>query len=374
MIITCIIITVVYLFLIGAFIFGFDRISVLSLEKLPPKTPFSVVIPFRNEAENLPNLLASFEGLDYPKDKFEILFVDDASEDDSDETIKQWLSKSTIDFKVIYNNRSTASPKKDAIETAIKHAKHDWIITTDADCILPKFWLNSFDEFIQKNDTLCIAGPVAYNEKHSFLNRFQILDLLSLQGATIGGFGLEKPFLCNGANLAYKKELFLKLNGFEGNSNIASGDDIFFLEKVAKTHPEQLHYLKCKQGVVETSAQPNWSLLFEQRKRWAAKTSNYNNMFGKFTGMVVLLMNALVILGLALTAFGTLNPKFWFYILAAKLCIDFCLIYKSALFFNQKSALKSFLLAFLAYPFFSVFVALTSLVSGYQWKGRTFKK
>ncbi len=180
--------------------------------------------------------------------------------------------------------------------------------------------------------------------------------------------------MCNGANLTYKKDLFLKLNGFEGNSNIASGDDIFLLEKAAKTHPKQLHYLKCKQAIIETSAQPNWKHLFEQRKRWAAKTSNYNNSFGKFTGLVVLLLNALVVFGLGLSIFGALNPKFWIYILAAKFCVDFGLIYKSALFFNQKSALKNFVFAFLVYPFFSVFVALASLFSGYQWKGRTFKK
>ncbi|XCF06871.1 glycosyltransferase [Tamlana crocina] len=374
MIIVSAFITIAYLLLIGAFIFGLERIALFNLENLASKTNFSIVIPFRNEAENLPGLLASIERLNYPKDQFETLFIDDASEDNSAEIIKQSLSKSNINFKIVKNERSTASPKKDAIETAIKQAKHDWIITTDADCILPEYWLNSFDEFIQKNDALCISGPVTYTEKNSFLNRFQILDLLSLQGATIGGFGLKKPFLCNGANLAYKKELFLKLNGFEGNSNIASGDDIFLLEKVAKTHPKQLHYLKCKQAIVETLPQPSWNHLFEQRKRWAAKTSNYNNGFGKLTGLVVLLMNALVVFGLGFSIFGALNPKFWIYIFAAKFCIDFGLIYKSAIFFNQKSALKSFVFAFLVYPFFSVFVALTSLVSGYQWKGRTFKK
>ena len=71
---------------------------------------------------------------------------------------------------------------------------------------LPKYWLDSFDEFIQQTHAICIAAPITYQTNPSFLNRFQALDILSLQGATIGGFGINKPFLCNGANFGYKKE------------------------------------------------------------------------------------------------------------------------------------------------------------------------
>ena len=87
-------------------------------------------------------------------------------------------------------------------------------------------------EFSKVNNSVMMVGPVSYNIlKHSFLENFQLLDFLSLQAATLGGFGIKKPFLCNGANLAYKKTVFTKLNGFQGNENIASGDDIFLFEK-----------------------------------------------------------------------------------------------------------------------------------------------
>ncbi len=385
MILISLIITIIYLLLIGSFIFGFDKVSAFKLEDIPAKTRFSIVIPFRNESENLPDLLKSIEGLNYPKHLFEIIFVDDDSEDDSVEIIKTELrgfdgvyterSRSAQpDILVINNKRKTNSPKKDAITSAIEKAKYDWIITTDADCTLPKFWLDSFDEYIQKNNAVCIAAPVTYNNHNSFLNRFQILDVLSLQGATIGGFGLNKPFLCNGANLGYKKSTFIEVNGFEGNTNIASGDDIFLLEKIKKTHPKQLHYLKCEQAIVSTNSQPTWSLLIGQRIRWAAKTNAYNNWFGKLTGLIVLLMNALVVIGLVLSIIGVLNFKILLYILVIKINIDFFLIYKSASFFNQKGILKSYIFGVLIYPFFSVYVACISSFSGYKWKGRHFKK
>lgn len=374
MVLISIIITIGYLFLIGCFVFGFDKIKLFKLEDIPPKITFSVVIPFRNEAENLSDLLESVASLEYPNHLFEIIFVDDDSDDDSVDLIMRFLSNARNDIKVIKNKRTSNAPKKDAITTAVNHSKNKWIITTDADCILPKYWLDSFDAFIQKTNAKCIAAAITYTNSDSFLNQFQLLDILSLQGATIGGFGIKKPFLCNGANFGYEKALFQELNGFEGNTDMASGDDIFLLEKVTKTHPEQLHYLKCEHAIVKTQSQPSWKDLISQRIRWAAKTSAYNNWFGKFTGLIVLLMNGLVISTLLLSIFNIFNFKIWLYILIIKLNIDFFLIYKSAYFFNQKTVLRSFVFGFIVYSFFSFYVAFMSLFKTYKWKGRTFKK
>ncbi|MFI1745215.1 glycosyltransferase [Thalassobellus sediminis] len=371
MILASIIITIFYLILIASFAMGFDKVPVFKLEDLPSKTKFSVIIPFRNEAEHLPELLKSIKTLNYHKHLYEIIFVDDDSNDDSVALIEKIIN---TNYSIIQNERKTNSPKKDAITSAINQAKNDWIITTDADCVLPKYWLDSFDEYIQKTNAQCIAAPVTYLSTNSFLNRFQLLDLLSLQGATIGGFSLKKPFLCNGANFGYQKALFKKLNGFDGNSNIASGDDIFLLEKVAKKQPKALHYLKCEQAIVSTESQNSWKHLISQRLRWAAKTSAYNNWFGKLAGIIVLVMNALIITSVLLTIIGSFNFKILLYILFIKLNIDFFLIYKSATFFNQKEILKSFVFGFLLYPFFSVYIAFLSTFSNYKWKGRTFKK
>lgn len=381
MILISIIITVSYLILILSFTYGFNKVTDFKLEDLPSKTHFSVIIPFRNEAKHLPDLLKSIKNLNYSKQLFEVIFVDDDSEDNSVDIIKKFIHNKQIgfdcaqpDIHIIPNERKTNSPKKDAITSAINKSNHQWIITTDADCILPKYWLDSFDEFIQKSNTKCIAGPITYEDNNSFLNRFQILDLLSLQGATIGGFGIKKPFLCNGANFGYQKELFKALNGFDGNNQIASGDDIFLLEKIMKKYPKQLHYLKCEQAIVKTQSQSSWSHLFSQRIRWAAKTSAYNNWFGKLTGMLVLLMNALVIAISLLALIGIFNYKTLLYILIIKFNIDFYLIYQSATFFNQKQILRTFVFAFMLYPFFSVYVAFISVFKGYKWKGRAFKR
>lgn len=372
--IVVLIITLMYLALIGSFIYGFNKIKVFEKRDIVAKTKFSIIIPFRNEARNLPALLRSISKLNYPKELYEIIFLDDESDDESNVQLMGFLAQGRNDIKIIQNIRKTDSPKKDAITTAIDTAKYDWIVTTDADCILPTFWLDTFDAFIRTHQSELVVAPVTYTEPKNFIERFQLLDVLSLQAATIGGFGIKEPFLCNGANLAYKKSLFQSLQGFEGNAHIASGDDVFLLEKALKKDKKNVHYLKSKHVIVTTQAQPNVESLIAQRVRWASKTTAYQNSFGKLVGIIVLLMNALVICLVVMAIVSLISYKNVLYILLIKFYIDLLLIYKSAQFFEQKSVLKTYIPSFFLYPVFSVYVAFLSVFSEYKWKSRTYKK
>lgn len=367
------IITLFYVVLIGSFVFGFDKVEDFQLKDIPAKTKFTVIVPFRNEAEHLPFLLKSISELNYPKDRFEFIFVDDESSDDSAKLIEKFLMKLQNGSKIINNIRQTNAPKKDAISTAIAIANFDWIVTTDADCILPKYWLDTFDCFVQSHDVEFIVAPVTYIKANSFFERFQVLDFLSLQGATIGGFGIKKPFLCNGANLAYKKTLFNTVKGFEDNTNIASGDDIFLLEKAMKKEAQKVKYLKSSHATVLTIPVSNLKSLIAQRLRWAAKTSSYSNLFGKLTGISVLFMNSLIICLIMITSVGIVHPKILVYSFLIKFGMDFLLLFKTVRFFNQEHYLLSYFFSSILYPFFSVIIAFSSIFRGYEWKGRTFR-
>jgi cellulose synthase/poly-beta-1,6-N-acetylglucosamine synthase-like glycosyltransferase len=379
MIITIVTISIIilYLFLIGSLIYGFDKVENFTLQDLPAKTKFSILIPFRNESENLPKLLTSISSLNYPKSMFEVILVDDASEDNSVELINHFISKQIskdIDIRVITNNRTSNSPKKDAISSAIKVSKFEWIITTDADCVLPKYWLDSFDEYVQLNNPNCIAAPVTYHGENSFFNHFQTLDFLSLQGATIGGFGIKKPFMCNGANFGYRKSLFETVNGFAGNTTIASGDDIFLLEKFSNHDAKKVHYLKSHKAVVTTNPTLSIRNLVQQRLRWASKTSRYDNEFAKMVGIFVLLGNLVCLAFIPWVLFNIVNTRIALALFAIKFCIDFLLLFKTARFFKQETLLLSYIFSSLIYPIFSVYIALKSTLKSYEWKGRTFRK
>lgn len=358
-------VVLVYSVTIVSLIYGYTKVNSFEFLGLQPKTKFSIVVPFRNEGENMPKLLHSFSKLNYPMDLFEIILVDDESE--------EGFKVQSLKFKVsvIKNIRVSNSPKKDAISTAMKATKNDWIITTDADCVVNKSWLLALDNFIQlHHEVSMIAGAVSYNGKNSFLHHFQQLDLASLQGATIGSFGLKKGFMCNGANFVYTKSFFQDLNGFEGNDGIASGDDVFLLQKAIARFPEKVHYLKSENNIVVTKPLNDWKSLFYQRVRWASKTGSYKSSFGKGLGLIVLGGN----MGFLIIIY---NLLFWegdFYLLVslmlAKLIVDFFLIHKTNVFLKSKT--HFYLISSLLYPFFSVSVALYSLVGKYEWKGRRF--
>ena len=389
-------ISIIYFLLIFFFIIGFQRIKEFKPEEQIGESSFSIVIPFRNEAKNLPDLLRSISHINYPKNKFEIILVNDDSDDDSVEIIEKFktlyggrkvknskpatpclsVHKQSDGLKIsIFNNQEKSrSPKKDAIDLAIKKSKFDWIITTDADCIVPVNWLIVLSGFIHSQAPKMIVMPVSYEIHDGLLNGFQILELLSLQAATIGGFGLGQPFICNGANLCYRKNCFVELDGFSGNDNIASGDDVFMLEKMVRKYPTKVKYLKSKEVIVKTNTEKQFSDMVNQRIRWATKTTSYKNYFGKFVGLTVLLMNFLILTLLLLTIFNVIAWPFLAVTLFSKILIDFLLLVPATLFFEQQYSLRNYLLSSFFYPFYNTFIGILSLTKTYEWKGRKFSK
>ncbi len=355
-----------YLLFIRQLIYGFNRMKRFSRKEFTSKTSFTIVVPFRNEKENLPNILHSISLLHYPKELVEVILVDDDSEDE--------FRIQNLEFRIqiVKNVRKSNSPKKDAIETAIQVAKNDWIITTDADCLVQKDWLKIYDQYIQENEVEMVASSVCYIPKNSFLSAFQNLDFLSLQGATIGSFGINQPFMCNGANFAYSKAFFKELNGFQGNNSIASGDDVFLLQKAFSVAPKKVGFLLAKESIVATKPVATWNELFQQRVRWASKSTGYSSVYGKLLALVVFGGNFAWILSFMLWLTSLLDQNIFMLFVALKFLIDFILIYKTASFFESK--LQYVLASSLLYPFFSVSVAVYSLFGNYSWKGRNFRK
>ncbi|MFY0603096.1 MAG: glycosyltransferase [Flavobacteriaceae bacterium] len=358
---------------------GFDKVSTFNFSNTILKTPFTVIIPFRNEAKNLPLLLDSIKKLNYPKEYVEFIFVDDDSSDNSVRIIEDSFKKTDLNsvlptIHIIKNKRVSNSPKKDAIQTAIELATHEWIITTDADCMLPKNWLNSYNIFIQQNTAVMIAGPVKYQINHTLLEKFQLAEFHTLQAATIGSFGIKKPMMCNGANLAYTKTAFYAVNGFEGNNTIASGDDVFLFEKMHQQYTNEVHFLKSVEALVTTFPAKSWKGFIEQRIRWASKATNYQLIHTKFVGVLVFLMNLVIVISSFLFLFGKLSLLVFIISFTIKILIDSFLLQKFNFFFEKEKRIKIDVVNGIVYPFLSVFIVLLTICTGYTWKGRHFKK
>ncbi len=360
-----------YLWHIASLVHGFKKVRNFEV-KGAGDNGFSIVIPFRDEAKNLPALLQSLKNQNYPLEKFEIILVDDFSSDEGAKIIYQWrMENGSFHVTLMDNVRVSGSPKKDAIARAVPIAAYNWIITTDADCILPPNWLSTFDAFITQTKAQMVAGAVKYTAKFSLLNQFQRADLVSLQGATIGGFGLRKAFMCNGANFAYEKAFFNEIGGFKGSGRWPGGDDVFLLQKAVAKRPDAVHFLKSRQAMVTTRAAQSWQELFYQRVRWAAKASGYKSDYAQTISMAVFAGNTVLLILLVLGLSQHLSWTWVAWAWAIKFAIDWLLITQARQFIYN-SALSFPVVQSLFYPLWTFVVAMYSLVGSYRWKGRKF--
>jgi len=332
-------------------------------------TTVSVIIPARNEEENIGKLLNALQKQTYPKNLFEVIVVNDHSTDNTPAVIRQFQNVRLLDLK----DDSINSYKKKSIGQGINAASGKLIITTDADCLPPLTWLETIIFLYEEKDPVFIAAPVILQNNSSVLQVFQALDFLILQGITAASVYKQFHSMCNGANLAYEKKAFEEVNGFEGIDRIASGDDMLLMHKIWKKFPGRVSYLKSKKVIVSTQPMKTWKEFFNQRIRWASKARFYDDKRIFFVLLLVYLFNFSF---LVLLIAGFWLPVLWLYLLAlwiAKAVIEFPFVYSISAFFNCQSLLKYFF-------FFQPLHIAYTLVAGwlgqlkkYEWKGRKVK-
>lgn len=335
----------------------------------PFTTKVSVIIPARNEEKHISRLLQALQRQTYPADLFEVIVVDDHSTDRTAAIVRSFEKVKLISLKSDVIN----SYKKKAIETGIAAAQGDWIVTTDADCVPAVNWLSTLFDFAEDNKPVFIAAPVVMNHDSSVLQLFQAMDFMILQAITGAVVSRKQLTMCNGANIAYEKNVFNEVNGFAGIDHIASGDDMLLMHKIRKRYPERVMYLKAKEAIVATEPQPTWRSFFKQRIRWASKAGKYEDK--RFTP-VLLLVYLFNVSFVALFAAGFLYYQYWMYMAglwALKTLAELPLFAAAARFFDKTSTLKWF---FFFQPMHIVYTVLSGLLGqfgSYEWKGRRVK-
>jgi glycosyltransferase involved in cell wall biosynthesis len=359
-----IIIITIYVIWLTRILYGMKKFPETTHLSEANKHFFSIIIPFKNEAENLSGLLNSLEKLNYSPDRYEIILVNDYSTDKGEQIIKNHPLKELQ----LLNNSSKPS-KKQALLTGIRQAKHPWIITTDADCKIPGDWLKTFDTIIQQQSPLMILGPVKLFDKISFLQQLQQVELMALQAITVAGVYWNNPFLSNGANLCFDKKTFFDLNAYEGNMQIMSGDDVFLLEKFRQKFPGRIAYAKTNKALVSTAYQKTPNDIIQQKIRWAGKTGHFKSGLPAITGLIILAANIMLIPTLLL-AFE--NPVYiWFPVI--KFTVDTILLKQVRQFIPFRFSFIHFVGIFVVYPLYYLIILLMSLQGGYRWKGKKYK-
>ena len=392
--IVSILLTVAYAALLLLYWYGWRALPEWRVpEGWTPATRVSVVIPARNEAANIEACLRSILEGSYPAELLEVIVVDDFSEDGTATRVAQFSerwshSEGTAPIvllqlsECISTGQSVFSHKKEAIETGVTRATGDLIVTTDADCLVPNDWLRLLvSHFDRQKNTVILTAPVAFHREHNLIQRFQALDFLGLMGITGAGIRLGWQRMGNGANLAYSKKVFRTVDGFDGNKNHASGDDMFLIQKVAARWPAGVFFLKNPAATVLTEAKPGWRAFVQQRLRWGTKNAALPEWPVRLALLTVFLFCWSILLTALLAVAGLfvagktaesfhLSLVLAFQILG-KATFDFFFLRALCRYFRREDLLRWFVPAFFLHTLYIPLLGAASLLfKEYEWKGR----
>ncbi|HUT63895.1 MAG TPA: glycosyltransferase [Anaerolineae bacterium] len=234
----------------------------------------SVIIAARNEEETINTVLDDLLTQDYPRNKIQIIIVDDHSEDGTKGVVETFTTKD--DRILLREARFSKSPytyKKRAIHAGIQSSTGEIILTVDADCRVPPGWISGMVEYFSPEINL-VAGEVLV-ENGSFWGWLEALDFTGIQMMAAGLMNAGFPITCNGANLAYRRSAFERTGGFEGIGSMISGDDDLLMQKIARERPSSVIWAKGAKTAVRVKAKNNIREFLAQRTRWVSKTEAY---------------------------------------------------------------------------------------------------
>jgi biofilm PGA synthesis N-glycosyltransferase PgaC len=322
----------------------------------------TVIVACKNEEKNLPALLHDLSKQNYPAEKFEVIIVDDNSSDNTASIVSAFMEIKNL--KILMNE---GTGKKSAIRTGVLASESELIMTTDADCRMGKDWISSVASFYGVRKPEMIIGQVILESKSGFFQGFQELEFLSLQGVTAGSAAAGEPVMCNGANLAFKKEIYLNHSG-NLHREIASGDDVFLMLSLKKDKGSKILGLNSEDAIVTTASEKTIASFLKQRARWISKVGAYRDGFTQLVGIVtfVTILDLLFLL-----VAGFFNPQF-FIIYGAALILksipDLLILFRTARMHKKISLLKWFLPSQIVYPFYVVAVIMFSAVGIKKWR------
>jgi len=369
-----ILISALYFFIIILINIGIFRLKKSITVPPPHGTKVTIIIPARNEEENIMNCLSDLERQDYPAHLLEVVVVNDHSTDLTEEWVSGFaLSHTRLNLRMIptvagVNDRAF---KKRSVRSGVDASSGDLVITTDADTRLNPGWISSIVGLYERQHPKMIIGPVAFHKETSFFERLQSMEFCGLMAATAGSCNLGFPLMCNGANLAFERRAYLETRDSEDDLRFPSGDDLFLMMKIRKKYGAgSVHYLFSEEAVVFTKAKRTLREFFSQRVRWVSKSRGYTDPVVMMTAIATWLFNFLLLSTLVAGIFNLHLLLFSFFLLGIKMILELPAVFRiMALSGKMKLGYIYPVTQFLNLVYVSC-VGFMGNIMSYEWKGR----
>ena len=356
-----------YVFMIIKYTVGWIKISKLSNNNFFPRV--SVIIIVRNEEAQITALLENLQSQIYPFNKLEFIFVDDHSTDNT----FALLEKSNLDNLQVLSMPKNKFGKKDGICIAVSAAKGDIIISSDADCSFSVNWVKKMVSHFINDKIKLVSGPVLFKKKKGILQSLQALEFLSLIGSGAGAIGIDNAIFCNGANMAYRKDVFLDANNFK-NDKAISGDHLFLLHSIKAKYPTSIAFAKDVDAIVQTTSPQTLDSFINQRKRWTAKSIKYKDFSTIYISFLILITNLCFVSLFVALFFNIYFLHYFLFFYAIKFIADVCFLSPILIFFNRKDLIKWIFPFELFYSFYIVLIVFFSFTTKFEWKDRVHTK
>jgi cellulose synthase/poly-beta-1,6-N-acetylglucosamine synthase-like glycosyltransferase len=306
----------------------------------------SIIVACKNEEVTLPLLLHDISLQDYDQKSFEVIIVNDHSNDMTPEIASGF--RNIRNFKILNNS---GSGKKKAVRTGVDAASGILIITTDADCRMGKNWLSTIVSFYADHQADLVICPVMLDSGSGLFHHFQELEYMSLQGITAGTAIAGNPVMCNGGNMAFLKKVYER-HSDNLHDDIASGDDVFLLHSIKEEPGNKIMWLESRDALVRTNSADTLVSYIKQRARWISKAGSYKDSYTRALAIVTFVT---ILLQVFLLFAGICDSVFIPVFLAAYLLKsfpDFLIIKNTAFRYNKRNLLWLFLPAQIIYPFY----------------------
>ncbi|RJP63413.1 MAG: glycosyltransferase [Ignavibacteriales bacterium] len=321
---------------------------------------FSIIIAAHNEEKTMASLFESLKKLNYPKENYEIIFVNDQSTDNTKSVIDEFIQ--TNPNAKLFDSLGKKHPgKKGALDIGIAHAKNDFILITDADCEPEPNWLIRYSEKFSKGYDF-LFGISPYKQTGSFVNKVATFENLRSHILTFTAARFGFPYSAAARSFGFHKIAFEKLDGYSKTLQTLCGDDDLLIREAVK-NKMKIGTVEYPDAFVYSKTKENWNDYLIQKARHTS-TSNYYLLKHQIFLAVWHLINLILLFSFI---GGFFNPTF-FIPFALKMGFDVLLIQISQSKFGYRFTIIEAFYLQIIYEFLLIVNYIRGTYGGTKWK------